>query len=315
MFNSGLMGESFLSVPLQCGRIGRQHLLRSPEDTAGAAWTFAPGPNGRWNCSPPVRSTLAACRQKWARPRRHADAGAARLSRRMECRRVGHPEDQRHRASRRLVRFRARHGGRTGAAVRRRHRPLLRGHGHRWPADRQPGDFHRWQSVSRRPSGLDPGWPRHRQPQGPDPQPATQRRFPDRRRPRHSLRQCRYCRAGLAGDHRRPQPDTGRQGPPGQRRPDRRQARHRRAAPASSSASAARATTPPSPGAISTPPIAPTPARPWPASQARPSRPTSANWPTGCARSTTARPTRRALSTRCRRSSSASSCARSITPS
>ena len=47
---------------------------------------------------------------------------------------------------------------------------------------------------------------------GPDPQPATQRRFPDRRRPRHSLRQCRYCRAGLAGDHRRPQPDTGRQG-------------------------------------------------------------------------------------------------------
>ena len=152
---------------------------------------------------------------------------AARLSRRMECRRVGHPEDQRHRASRRLVRFRARHGGRTGAAVRRRHRPLLRGHGHRWPADRQPGDFHRWQSVSRRPSGLDPGWPRHRQPQGPDPQPATQRRFPDRRRPQHSLRQCRYCRAGLAGDHRRPQPDTGRQGPPGQRRPDRRQARHR----------------------------------------------------------------------------------------
>ena len=74
---------------------------------------------------------------------------------------------------------------------------------------------------------MDPGWPRHRQPQGPDPQPATQRRFPDRRRPRHSLRQCRYCRAGLAGDHRRPQPDTGRQGPPGQRRPDRRQARHR----------------------------------------------------------------------------------------
>ena len=89
-----------------------------------------------------------------------------------------------------------------------------------------------------------------------------------------------------------------------------------KAAPASSSASAARATTPPSPGAISTPPIAPTPARPWPASQARPSRPTSANWPTGCARSaTTARPTRRAPATRCRRSSSASSCARSITPS
>ena len=60
------------------------------------------------------------------------------------------------------------------------------------------------------------------------------------------------------------------------------------------------------------------PGRPWPASQARPSRPTSANWPTGCARSkaTTARPTRRApTSTRCRRSSSASSCARSITPS
>ena len=44
-----------------------------------------------------------------------------------------------------------------------------------------------------------------------------------------------------------------------------------KAAPASSSASAARATTPPSPGAISTPATAPTPARPWPASPARPS--------------------------------------------
>ena len=107
MFNSGLMGDSFLSVPLQCGRIGRQHLLRSPE-----GYGRRRGPSRRVpTAGGTVRRPFAQRRRHADRngrgPRRHADARAARLSRRMECRR-GHPEDQRHRASRRLVRFRAR---------------------------------------------------------------------------------------------------------------------------------------------------------------------------------------------------------------
>ena len=68
MFNSGLMGEFSLSVPLQCGRIGRQHLLRSPEGYGRRGVDLRAGPQRPGGT---VRRPFA---QRW----RHADRNVGR---------------------------------------------------------------------------------------------------------------------------------------------------------------------------------------------------------------------------------------------